>query len=193
MGDGGLGGLCAEPGIRIDLAGGLRIWLGEEGPWYFPLRETTPDDMVRTLAEMYAPVFGDWAVGVFVFGAFVVLYSTFFVNAAGNARMASDALVQFGVLPNDAARQRWVQRLSVVWPLVSLALYLLVQAPVAMILAGGLAQAIMLPILGGAALFFRHRRSHPHLRPSRLWDVCLLLSCVAFLIVAGWSVVNLLI
>ncbi|GAB5519179.1 MAG: Nramp family divalent metal transporter [Rhodothermales bacterium] len=148
-------------------------------------------DMVRTLAEMYAPVFGDWAVSVFVFGAFVVLYSTFFVNAAGNARMASDALVQFGVLPSDEARQRWVQRLSVIWPLVSLALYLLVQAPVAMILAGGLAQAIMLPILGGAALFFRHRRSHPNLRPGWLWDICLLLSCSAFLIVAVWSLVNL--
>ncbi|MEM1094149.1 MAG: transmembrane Mn(2+) transporter [Bacteroidota bacterium] len=149
-------------------------------------------DMVRTLAEMYAPVFGEGAVSVFVFGAFVVLYSTFFVNAAGNARIGSDLLLQFGVLTTDDERQRWVQRLSVLWPLVAVVLYLFVQAPVAMIMAGGIGMAVMLPIVGFAALYFRHRRSHPDLRPGRLWDACLILSCLAFLIVACWSVFNLL-
>ena len=48
--------------------------------------------MVRTLAEMYVPVFGAWAQPVFLVGAFAVLYSTFFVAAAGNARRVADGL-----------------------------------------------------------------------------------------------------
>ena len=115
--------------------------------------------MIRTLAEMYVPVFGPWAEGVFLFGAVAVLYSTFFVAAAGNARMVADGLGLFGLTDgSEAARLRWTRRISAAWPLVALAAYVFFRAPVAMVLASGVAQALMLPMLGGAALYFRYRR-----------------------------------
>ena len=61
------------------------------------------------------------------------------------------------------------------------------EAPVAMILASGVCQAIMLPVMGGAALYFRYRCSDPPLRPGRLWDALLWLSGVGFLIVGVWT------
>ena len=145
-------------------------------------------DMIRTLSEMYVPVFGSWASGVFLFGAFAVLYSTFFVTAAGYSRMVADVLGLFGLIAGtEAARLRWIRIISVAWPLGALVVYLFVRAPVAMVLASGIAQAVMLPMLGFAALYFRYRRSDAALRPGRLWDGMLWLSFVGFLIVGFWS------
>ena len=146
-------------------------------------------DMVRTLAAMYVPVFGPWAHIVFLSGAFAVLYSTFFVAAAGNARMVADALGLFRLTDgSEASRDKWTRLISAVWPFVALGLYAYVRAPVAMIVACGIAQSVMLPLLGAAALYFRYRRSDPDLRPGRLWAILLWVSFAAFLVIGGWSI-----
>jgi Mn2+/Fe2+ NRAMP family transporter len=147
--------------------------------------------MVRTLAAMYVPVFGPWADGVFLSGAFAVLYSTFFVAAAGCARMVADALGLFGITDgSEKARSRWTRIICAVWPLVALLSYIGVRAPTKMVLASGTAQAIMLPMLGAAALYFRYRRSDENLRPGRLWDAMLWLSLAGFAVIGGWSLVS---
>jgi len=145
-------------------------------------------EMVRTPGAMYAPVFGEWARGVFLVGAFAVLYSTLFVAAAGNARMVVDGLILAGRLPaDDASRTLWTRRLSVVWPLAALALALIIREPVGMVLASGIAQAIMLAALGVAVLFFRHRDLDPRLTPSRAWDLLLWVSSAGFVLIGLWT------
>jgi Mn2+/Fe2+ NRAMP family transporter len=149
--------------------------------------------MVRTLAVMYVPVFGPWADEVFLSGAFAVLYSTFFVAAAGNSRMVADALGLFGITDgSERARSRWTRITCAIWPMVALLLYIGVRAPAKMVLASGTAQAIMLPMLGAAALYFRYRRSDENVRPGRLWDTMLWLSLAGFAVIGGWSLVSLL-
>ncbi len=146
-------------------------------------------DMVRTLSAMYIPVFGPLGNVVFLAGAFAVLYSTLFVAAAGNARMVADALGLYGLTDgSEAGRVKWTRRISAVWPFVALLLYAFVRAPSAMIVTCGIAQSIMLPLLGAAALYFRYRRSDPDLRPGRLWDAMLWIAFAAFLVVGAWSV-----
>ncbi len=148
-------------------------------------------DTVRILAVMYIPVFGSWAYVVFLSGAFAVLYSTLFVAAAGNARMVADALGLVGLTDgSEAARAKWTPIISAIWPFVALVLYVCVQAPTAMILACGIAQSIMLPLLGAAALYFRYKRSDVRLQPGRAWDVMLWLSFAGFLIVGSWSLLS---
>jgi Mn2+/Fe2+ NRAMP family transporter len=148
-------------------------------------------EMVRTLGAMYAPVFGDWARGVFLVGAFAVLYSTLFVAAAGNARMVVDGLILAGRLPADeASRALWSKRLSVVWPLAALILALIIREPVGMVLASGIAQAIMLAALGVAVLFFRHRDFDARLTPSRGWDLLLWLSSAGFVLIGVWTLLQ---
>jgi len=151
-------------------------------------------DMVRTLSAMYIPVFGPLGNVVFLAGAFAVLYSTLFVAAAGNARMVADALGLYGLTDgSEAGRVKWTRRISAVWPFVALLLYAFVRAPSAMIVACGIAQSIMLPLLGAAALYFRYWRSDPNLRPGRLWDAMLWIAFAAFLIVGVWSVFTVLV
>lgn len=145
-------------------------------------------DMIRTLSEMYVPVFGSWAQGVFLFGAFAVLYSTFFVVAAGYSRMVADAFGLFGFHDgSEASRLKWTRVISMIWPFMALATYVFVKAPVAMILASGVAQAVMLPMLGIAVLYFRYKRSDPELLTGRTWDVLLWLSSIGLFIAGAWS------
>jgi len=150
-------------------------------------------DMVRTLAAMYIPVFGPLAYVIFLSGALAVLYSTLFVAAAGNSRMVADALGLYGLTDgSEAGRAVWTRRISAVWCFAALILYVFVRAPATMIVVCGLAQSIMLPLLGAAALYFRYRRTDPALRPGRLWDLLLWTAFVAFLIVGGWSIFTVL-
>ncbi|MFQ5740760.1 MAG: Nramp family divalent metal transporter [Acidobacteriota bacterium] len=143
--------------------------------------------MIRTLAEMYVPVFGSWAPLVFLFGAIAVLYSTFFVANAGHARVCADALRVFGLSGGGTAAMRlWTRIFSGLFPLLCFLFYVWVRSPVRMVLASGVMQAVMLPMLGASGLYFRYRRSDDRLQPGRLWDLLLWLSALGLLIAGGW-------
>ncbi len=149
------------------------------------------DSMVRTLAVMFVPVFSDWASAVFLFGAFAVLYSTFFVANASHARTFADALHVIGLIaPDEKTQRRWVRRLSGGFPILCLVIYLIFPAPAQLVLLSGVAQGIMLPMLAAAALYFRYRRSVPGLTPGRFWDIMLWLSAGAMLLTGLWTVID---
>lgn len=149
-------------------------------------------EMIRTLAVMYEPVFGGWTRGLFLFGAFAVLYSTFFVANAAHARVLADALETLGVASPDAsAHRRRVRWLSGLLPLVCLAVYICYPRPTRLVLASGVMQALMLPMLSAAALFFRYRRCDSRIAPGRCWDFFLWLSAFGMLVAGGWLALSL--
>ncbi len=146
------------------------------------------NQLVRTLAEMYVPVFGSWAQGLFLFGAFAVLYSTFFVASASHARVSADAVRVFGLVPGgDGLDWRWVRAFCVMIPLFGLTIYFFFPEPTELIRWSGIMQAIMLPMLGGATVYFRYRRCDPRIAPGRLWDGLLWLSALGLLLAGGWT------
>lgn len=151
-------------------------------------RHLADNQIVYTLSQMYVPVFGGWAGPVFLLGAFAVLYSTFFVATAGNARIASDALRVFGVAARtEHDRLWWVRTLSAVFPFLSVSIYTVVKDPVGLVLLSGMIQSIMLPMLGGAGLYFRYRRCDPRVTPGKLWDGMLWISCLGLLVAGTWG------
>ena len=151
-----------------------------------------PDDMrmVSTLAESYVPVFGEYAKWLFLIGAVAVLYSTFLVALAAQTRIYTDALKIFGLLDahDQAKHERSVSMFGIVLPLLCLALYLAGLNPVAAVLLSGTMQAIMLPMLGFAALYFRYTATDARLAPTRLWDAMLIVSCLGLLVAGAWGV-----
>ncbi|MDF2375287.1 MAG: Nramp family divalent metal transporter [Verrucomicrobiales bacterium] len=142
-------------------------------------------EMIATLAEIYGPVFGNTGKMILLIGAFAVLFSTFFVSNATKARLMTDALHVFRIrsLPDESSRQISVRFFSVAFPILCFVIYTLFPKPVVLILLSGLMQALLLPMLGVAALYFRYRTIDPALRPGKAWDVMLILSVVAFLVV----------
>lgn len=146
------------------------------------------DDMVRSLSVMYRPVFGPTAQFIFLFGAIAVLYSTFFVASAGNARMISDVIRTLGwIKDTDASYERSVKWMCGILPLICGITYILGVKPVVAIIMSGLMQSIMLPILGGAAIYFRYKYYDERLKPSRRSDLLLIVSAIGLLIAGGFA------
>ena len=141
-------------------------------------------EMIQTLSSMYNPVFGKWAEMIFLIGAVAVLFSTFFVALAGQSRMVVDALMTSGALQdNRDLRTKLIKALGFILPVLCVVCYALFPKPVFLILISGSMQALMLPIVGFAVLYFRYKLSDPRLGYSKVWDFFLWASFVSFLIV----------
>tara|TARA_R110002095_G_scaffold35763_5_gene33605 strand:+ start:250 stop:1935 length:1686 start_codon:yes stop_codon:yes gene_type:complete len=146
--------------------------------------------MVSTLAEAYVPVFGTYAKWLFLVGAIAVLYSTFLVANAANARIFSDGLRFFGMVDESKpnAVQNWVKMMSLILPILCLAVFLTGANPVRLVLIAGTMQAIMLPMLGVAAIYLRYTKIDARLTPGRIWDVLLFLSFLGLLLAGSYGV-----
>ncbi len=149
------------------------------------------DELIQTLTTMYEPVFGPAAGILFLFGAFAVLYSTYFVANAGHARVFSDALRVLGLAAGtEAGYRRRVRVLSGLFPLACLVIYVGYPNPVGLVFLSGVMQAIMLPMLAFAALFFRYRRCDARIAPGRAWDSLLWLSAAGMLVAGAATLVS---
>jgi Mn2+/Fe2+ NRAMP family transporter len=152
----------------------------------------TDRELIETLGEMYRQTLGATGAWIFLIGAFAVLYSTFFVATASNARMLADAIAVFGFVHyrDDAARVRVVRGASVVLPIASATVYFLFPQPVLLVLIGALGQALMLPFLAAAALYFHHYRLVGVLPSSTLWTICLWVSALAMMSAGAYQLVQ---
>jgi len=124
-------------------------------------------DMIPVLSNIYTETLGPWALWLFYAGALVTLYGTIVANAAGQSRILADMVRVLGAFPRaDYARRLWWRRLFVVvLTVVPACLYLLFASPVRMVVAGGIAQSVMLPVFAGATLYLRHRCLPPEMAP----------------------------
>ena len=143
-------------------------------------------ELIQTLSAMYAPVFGTAAQGIFLFGAFSVLFSTFYVALAAQSRLAADAINVLGLAKlNDDQKKKVIKSLGVALPVIAVTIYSFFPAPTWLILTAGTMQAILLPMLGFSVLYFRYKKSDPRLRAGKIWDIMLWLSFCAFLVIGG--------
>ncbi len=146
--------------------------------------------MVSTLATAYVPIFGEYARWLFLAGAIAVLYSTYLIANAGNARMFTDALKVLGFVDKENAEthNRSVTFFSVFLPMLCFVFYLIPNAnPAEMVLLGGLMQALMLPVIGMSSIYFRYKMTDKRLNPGWLWDTMLWISFLGFLIAGVWT------
>ncbi|MGE3310098.1 MAG: Nramp family divalent metal transporter [Limisphaerales bacterium] len=136
--------------------------------------------MIDTLSLMYREVFGEWSYWLFLVGAFAVLYSTVFGATASNARLAVDALGVWGVkrYRDGAERSRWLKYACVALPLAFTSVFILVGAPVSLVLVGAIGQGLMLPFLAGAAICYHARNPYRDLRAGRGSVVCLVIAAL---------------
>lgn len=150
--------------------------------------------MISTLVAAYVPVFGPFAEWLLLIGALAVLYSSFLIGSAAGARLFADGFTVLGFVAGHEpdVRQRTIARLSLALPIVALAFFMSGWNPVMLILIGGIAQTVLLPVVGLGALYLRFRHTDPRLAPGLAWDVALVLSCLGFLIVGGLGLYRML-
>jgi Mn2+/Fe2+ NRAMP family transporter len=146
--------------------------------------------MIATLSHMYRETFGPSSFWLFLVGAFAVLYSTVFGATASNARLFADALSLFGLVRynSPADRTRWVKIGCVLLPAAFATVFLTLGNPVSLVFVGALAQGIMLPFLGAAALYLLYRRTQAALRPGLIWTILLWASVISMAVAGSYKV-----
>ena len=154
--------------------------------------QVTDSELIETLTHMYRDTLGAPGSWIFLIGAFAVLYSTFFVATASNARLFADALPIFGVkrYRDEPDRRNMIRRACVALPIASATIYVLFPQPVILVLIGALGQGVMLPFLGGVAVYFHHRRLKRVLGSSPLWTTCLWLAALAMAAVGAYQIIQ---
>jgi Mn2+/Fe2+ NRAMP family transporter len=141
---------------------------------------------------MYLPL-GDWTMPVFLIGAWAVLFKTLYVSTAANSRLTTDFLTLSGLWrrPTQPGRERGIKTFCVFYPFLAVFLYLVIPEPGRLVQIGGIAQALMLPLIGGATLYLRYRDTDPRLAPRKLTDALTWLALASVSAVAIYSLVDL--
>jgi Mn2+/Fe2+ NRAMP family transporter len=148
-------------------------------------------DMIPVLSRLYTGTLGEWALWPFYFGAVATLYGTIFASIAAHSRVFADMVRVMGFFPRDdyATRIRYRRRFVVALVAISSTLYLLIGSPVRMVLFGGIAQFLLLPLIGFGTVYLRHRHMPRAVAPGAfvtlaLWG-CTLLTFAAMLYYAA--------
>ncbi len=150
------------------------------------------EQMIETLSHMYRETFGQWSFWFFLVGAFAVLYSTVFGATASNARLLADALQLFKIVRYRDADHRAaaIKVACVILPVAFTTVFVLVGEPVTLVFVGALAQALMLPFLAFAAVYFYHCRTEKALLPGKAWAACLWFAALAMSSVGIYKMVE---
>jgi hypothetical protein len=158
-------------------------------------------EMIPTLSQMYLqPLEGTPLAGLrpltrvgFLLGAWAVLFKTLYVATAANSRLTVDFLNLVGIWQpsGPAARERMIKVFCVIYPVLALGLYYAFREPQGLIKAGGIAQALMLPLIAGATLYLRGRDADRRVGPSFLSDLFTWLAFFGISAVAIYSVFGL--
>jgi hypothetical protein len=124
--------------------------------------------MIPELSNIYTRTLGGWSLPLFYAGAFACLYGVIFAATAAHSRVYADMvrLMGFFRAGDYAARVRWRKRFVWFLTVVPVILYFVIQEPARMVVAGGIAQAMMLPVIGLGALFLRYRRLPREVAPT---------------------------
>ena len=147
-------------------------------------------DTIIVLSNIYTQTLGAWALWLFYLGAVVTLYGTVFASTAAHARLFADAVRIAGWYPREDAdsRRRWRNRFVVALSVVPVMFYWFLRSPVQMVVAGGVAQALMLPLIGGAVIYLRHTQLPDEIRPAIGTTVLLWISSAVMLGFASYYV-----
>ena len=69
-------------------------------------------------------------------------------------------------------------------------MYLFFPKPAQLVLISGLMQAIMLPMLAIAGLYFRYYRNDQRLTPGKTWDAFLWVSAAGMSVAGIWALIS---
>jgi manganese transport protein len=150
--------------------------------------------MIETLSRMYTDSYGIWAKGFFLFGSFVVLFSTLFSALAARTRIFSDLFGQLKWIDffNLKQRKKTVAISAWVFPVLWIIALVWIKLPVIMVTIGGIVTFFMLLIIVYAGLHFRYKQQQFGLESSKFYDIALWVSCLVIFLVGLYGAISLL-
>ncbi|MFZ4985933.1 MAG: Nramp family divalent metal transporter [Blastocatellia bacterium] len=150
------------------------------------------NDMIPVLSNIYTQTLGEWSLWVFYVGAIFTLYGTIFAATASNSRVFADMARLMGFFESGDYRRRVRYRNGFIIAITAIPVMfiLLFKSPVQMIVAGGVAQALMLPVIGIGTLYLRHRHLPSSIAPPRRVTIALWAATVIIVLLMGYYVIE---
>lgn len=147
------------------------------------------NDLIVQLSVIFTEVLGQQAWLIFMLGAFAVLFSTVFSNAAGYARLWTDFFVQVRLIngASEKARRRSVAIMAWILPLTWGAVYLTVQRPLFLVIFMGISNSLFLLVVAYKAIGFHFQKVAAELIPSATYKVFFWLSVLSIGFMAIWA------
>jgi hypothetical protein len=148
-------------------------------------------DMIPVLSTLYTRTLGDWTLPLFYLGATVTLYGTIFAATAAHSRVYADFCRLLGFFARDDYRRRTAFRRAflVLLTVYPASLYLVFESPVKMVVAGGLVQALLLPLAGAGAIYLHHFHVPRELRPRAFVTLALWCATAVMAVAGAYAVV----
>ncbi len=152
-------------------------------------------EMIEILSKMYTGAYGQWAKDFFLFGSFIVLFSTLFSALAARTRIFSDLFGQLGWIDffNRRERRKTIAWIAWIFPVLWIIAFLWVKLPMLMVTIGGIITFFMLLIIVYAGLHFRYRQRQFGLESSIFYDIALWVSCIVIFLVGLYGAAQLFI
>lgn len=146
------------------------------------------NEMIQTLSETFASVYGETGRIVFLIGALAALGSTIWAAIPSWSRSWANALSILGVFDWTQARTRngWMRFFIAFLPTMWLLTFLWINSPLVMIMVGGIAGGIFLAAVAVSALYLR-RLIDPELRGGRFIHLALTISAAAIIALGIYS------
>ena len=150
------------------------------------------NDMIPVLSNIYTQTLGEWSLWVFYVGAIFTLYGTIFASTASNSRVFADMARLMGFFESGdyQTRVRYRNGFIIAITAIPVMLFLLFKSPVQMIVAGGVAQAMMLPVIGIGTLYLRHRHLPSSIAPPRRVTIAMWVATVIIVLLMGYYVIE---
>ena len=150
--------------------------------------------MIEILSGMYTKAYGTWAKGFFLFGSFIVLFSTMFSALAARTRIFSDLFGQLKWIDFFNLRQRknTVAITAWVFPVLWVLAFVWIKLPMIMVTIGGIVTFFMLLIIVYAGLHFRYKQKQYGLESSKFYDLALWVSCIVIFLVGFYGAFSLI-
>jgi Mn2+/Fe2+ NRAMP family transporter len=150
--------------------------------------------MIETLSSIYTDALGPKAKAFFLFGSFIVLFSTLFASLAAWTRQYADLFGQLKFIDfyNQKAREQVIKYMALILPLSWAMLFVFIKMPVEMVMLGGIVGSFILFMVVGAVMHFRYRRTEKVFTPSKIYDLALWISALSIIIIGLYGLIKLL-
>jgi Mn2+/Fe2+ NRAMP family transporter len=149
-------------------------------------------DMIQVLSNIYTQTLGEWSLWIFYVGAIFTLYGTIFAATASNSRVFADMARLMGFFEAGDYRRRVLYRNGFIIAITAIPviLILLVKSPVKMVVAGGISQALMLPVIGIGTLYLRHRHLPRQIAPPLRVTIAMWGATIIIVLLMGYYVIE---
>lgn len=156
--------------------------------------EPKGNEVLSVISRIFTDTIGGWAGNIFLIFAAIALFKTILANVPSLSRQTANAIAVFGVFDwrDVHARNRWMRFLMIFLPIIWGILGVIVKSPLALVILGGVLNALYLMAVSVATLYLSFKETDPRIKDGNLFMTYLIVSAIAVFAVGFISLVDML-